>query len=74
MITEVKWVSRIQRGERTAKVKDILTTFWLSDSEQTIIFSRDHYRPCTTEDAFIFLISFDPLTVCVEKAMSLGYQ
>lgn len=39
MIMEVKWVMRTQRGEGTARVKDILTAFWLSDSEQTIIFS-----------------------------------
>lgn len=72
MVTEVKWVARIRRAEGTARVKDRLTTFLLSDPEQTIIFSCDQYRPCTMVDAFIFLISFDPLTVCEEKAMSLG--
>lgn len=72
MVTEVKWVAKIQRGEGTARVKDSLTAFLLSDSEQTIIFPCNHYRSCTWVDAFIFLISFDPLTVCEERAMSLG--
>ena len=38
VITEVKWTAKVQKGEGTARVKDILTIFLLPDSEQTLLF------------------------------------
>lgn len=60
VITEVKWTAKVQKGEGTARVKDILTIFLLPDSEQTLFFGSTNYRPCTTLGALIFIISFDP--------------